>query len=340
MANLIDVLIKTTDQLSPSIDRIKGNLAGAVLTGNLMSSALTGAFNLATQGVQAFGSALADAMDTQNSVIMTAGYMSEIMGVPFEQGTQFVTEMTSRMALLAADLPGTTADFTAFARNILDDVALINKETNGGILDLSSFNGQIDLITSKFQLLANQPGLTKAQGIGAFQSILGGRSIVQLEKLEFFRTNPSFLNALKSVEQGMGKSFEEMTRPERLAGLIESLNNAISDTTIDKLRGTLSAQLEGFKTKLIDPNVGLFGLLRDVDDKIAGQQNIIEALTNTAFIVLSGKNSLFGTLNSLFAELGFATDPMKVLYDAILFVNQEILGLTKIVAQIKNFVSN
>ncbi|NJN88902.1 MAG: hypothetical protein HC878_00005 [Leptolyngbyaceae cyanobacterium SL_5_14] len=42
----------------------------------------------------------------------------------------------------------------------------------------------------------------------------------------------------------------------------------------------------------------------------------------------------------MFAELGFATDPMKVLYDAILFVNQEILGLTKIVAQIKNFVSN
>lgn len=340
MANLIQAILELKDNFTPKMEGVRGSLANAVLQGNLMSSALSTAFNVATSAVGAFTSALGDAIDTQQTVIMTAGSMATIMGTDFQEGSEFVNDMTGRLAILAGSLPGTTADFTSFARGIVDDLAIINKEMNGGALDLTSFNEQIDTVTSKFQLLANQPGLSKAQSMGAFQSILGGRSLDQLEKLEFFRANPSFINALKQVEEGLGRSFEEMTKPERLEGLIQALNTSITDETLAELTKSLGSQIEGLKTKLFDPNVGTFGLMNDVFEDLEGEQTVIEALTRSATVLFGSDNSLFATLGDLFETLGLSTDPMLVLYNFIEDVNEQILGVTVVVRRINSFLAN
>jgi len=340
MANLINVIIDLKENLTAKMGEFKGSLAGAVLQGNLMSSALTGAFQVATSAVGAFTDALSNAIDTQQTIIMTSGSMASILGTTFEQGNDFVLEMNSRLAVLAGSLPGVTAEYTAFANGIVDDLGLVNKEANNGFIDMESFNEDIDLVTSKFQILSQQPGLSKAQSMGAFQSILGGRDLGQLEKLEFFRANPSFINALKQVEEGMGKSFEEMTKPERLEGLIEALNTSITDETLGKLTESLGSQIEGLKTNLLDPQVGLFGLMRDTNTTIEGQQSVLEALTATAKVLFGADNSLFATISDLFQVLGLSTDPMANLYGFILNVNQEIIGLSTVIRRISSFLGN
>jgi hypothetical protein len=322
--NVVEVLLKLNDQMSPRL----GNIGNFVTTwGANLASQLT------TNIVTGIGDAFKDVIDSQTSLVMTSGAMATIMGSSYEQANSYVLELQNSLAMSAAALPGTTDDYIKFFRQIADDVAIVNKEMNGGFLNTDQYTEQIEVLTSKFQILANQPGLTRAQGIGAFQSILGGRSMDQLEKLEFFRANPSFLSALNQSIAKQGENLEDMTKAERLKVLIDSLNVAITDDTLDKLSSSLGSQIEIFKTKLFDPNVGVFGLMRDIDTNLAGQQSVLEAVNVLAIELFGADDSLFAVFGELLETLGLTSDPMKTLYDG---VNE----LTKFVESASNYIQS
>lgn len=341
MANIIDVLLRLNDQLNPALGQMQGNLAASVARGTIFGNAIVGAFNVATNAVGDFIGSINAGIEAQQSLVMTVGQMATIMESTYGEAEGLVLGLQSRLANAAATLPGDTENYVAFFRQISDDVGAINKEMNNGVLNTKQYSDEIVDLVSKFQILADQPGLTKAQGIGAFQSILGGESLDRLEKFEFFRANPSFLNAVKSVVEQQGKNLSDMTRQERYKLLLQSLDIAVTDDTVNRLSKTLGGQLASLRSQIFDPTTGwIGGISRDLRTNLEGQQTIINALTDTATVLFGGKDSLFVQLQELFDTLGLTFDPLQSVYDGILYFNAQIKRVANVILLLNTSLEN
>jgi hypothetical protein len=339
MANIIDVLLRLNDQLNPALNTMQGSLVAGVAKGTIFGNAITGAFNLASNAVGGFISSINQGIEAQQSLVMTVGSMATVMSSTYNEAEGLVTKLQGRLANAAATLPGDTEGYISFFRQISDDVGAINKEMNNGVFNTKQYEDEIVNLTSKFQILADQPGLTAAQGTNAFQQILGGTKAEDLGKFEFFKANPSFLNAIQALVKEQGKNLDEMTKPERYKLLVAALDRAVTDETIDKLSKTLGGQLAALKSTILDPTTGVFGLSRDLDLRLEGQQTVINALTESADVLFGGKDSLFSQLMILFDTLGLGFDPMAALYDGIKGVNKQIQRVANIVLLLNSALS-
>jgi hypothetical protein len=324
--NIIDVLLRVDDRLNPALKNIPGSLSGAVLAGNLMAGAFNTAFSAITNGIGAVGNAIAKGIDTQQSIIMTAGSFANAMGASFNEAESYVLKLQGRFAELAASLPGSTDDYVNLFRNVGDDVAAINKEMNNGVFNAKQYEEQITQLVSRFTILGSQPGLTKLQMNSAFTNFFTeGQTYKGFKQssAEFMSKNAVFRNALEDV---LGNQrLEDLNNPQKLEILQKALEITLPQDTLDRLGNTLGGNIESLKTKLFDPTVGLFSFERDLRSNVEGNQNIITALTETTKRLWVTGNSVFVEISKVFKNLGLsAGDPMDWLYKKILEFNSWI----------------
>lgn len=332
MANVISVVLKLIDNLNPALSRMGGNLTSSIVKGNLLTSAINTGFQVATSAVGAFTGAIKDAADAQQSLVMTVGAMQTVTRGTYEEAEELTVKLQSRLAQRAAVLPGETEDYIRFFRQVADDIGLVNREMNNGQFDAEEYGNQIDTVVSKFQVLGAQPGLTRAQVVNTFQSIMGGQSLDFLGRLEFFRNNPLFANSIRAAVADMGKELEDMSRTERFQVLVKALDVSVTDETIERLNKTLTGMFAGLKTKIFDPNIGLFGLSRDLNLQLEGQQTVIQALTDLAWEVFGSPDSLLNNLVKLFQNMGLGFDPMTGIYNGLNSFTKKVKEFSQLIA--------
>lgn len=334
MSNRVNVPIEGDDRLSPLLDQIQAKIRGGVFEANLLGGALNQAFDLASRAVSGLTTGIQSAAAAQTDVIKSVGSLAETLGKPYEIAEKLNADITSGLAKYAAALPGETDTYIRLFRTVSDDVAETNKEMNNGVVNVEQYKDQVTQLTAKFAALGD--GLNFAQLSNSISGLLGGQSIASLKQLEFFQNNPKFL---KSLEGLLGsKEMKALSSGERLEMTLKALDMSLTDDTIKRLGGTFDGAIQGMKTTLFDPNTGIFGLLRDLDENMSGQQSAFDAI-NQATQALIGSDGLFFVLGDTLQKLGLDMgDPMLTLRNTVLWATEKIRLITTFFSQFNDML--
>lgn len=307
--NRVEVLITAIDQATPVLQRLGRDISGGMLSFG---------FDLASKAVNGFMSAVEKASQATTDNIMAVGSLASVMGQSYEIADKLNNKITKGLAEQAAALPGSTDDYVTVYRTISDDVAGMSKELNGGKFSAQKFEGQVVKLTSKFTALKGAASIGEVtQGL---QALLGGRKISQLNKLKFFRErNPVLKKNLEKLVELQGQDLNEMNGGQRLEVILKALDMTLTDDTIKRMTATFDAIKQTFLTKMFDPNIGMFGLLRDVDGNLEnGMQTAFEGITKALDSVI-GEKGVLTELGKLMSALGIDFgDPMVHLRDGML----------------------
>lgn len=306
-------------------DNLTGTIRNAVFQAGLLERGLSAAFSAIQGAVGAAVGAFKEASAAQLDTLKSVSGLQNVFSLGYDQAEALNLEITEMLAKLAAPLPGTTDDYLKLFRQISDDVAIANKELNGGTVNLEQYKDQIGEITSKWTILGQ--GLTVFQRNNALRGILSGDSLKQLRKLEFFEANPQVMKALEQAQELADKPLQKMNRGERLQVLLDALDVAMTDDTLKRMTGTLDAQVQTFMSTLFDPTTGIFGFQRDLDRSQKGVQSAFTGIAE-AIAALLAPDGLFFAIGDLLGELGFKMgDPMMALRNAGLFWAERIQTL-------------
>ncbi|MGJ3244936.1 MAG: hypothetical protein ACFE0I_02545 [Elainellaceae cyanobacterium] len=318
--NRVQIVVDARDRASSVFDRLGGTITGSILKANALMAAIEGAIGLAGRAGRAF----TDAAKIQESNIATAGDLMNIMGISYEESIGFIDSFTEKMALVAADLPGQTAQYVELGRTISDDLANAFIDASGK-LDRSGFEENLKRITelAGFRAAANDidSGLA-ALGINKF---LQGRSFAELQKLKFFEANPAVLNAIEREAEKLGRDLDAVSSRQRAEILRRALE--VPDEVIEASSQSISGLVEGFRSSLFDPQSGLFGLLRDLSPE-EGNQNVLGSINDTLKILI-GDEGLFTVLGKTLNELGIqGGDPLVFVRNGIEGFNNWLTRVT------------
>jgi hypothetical protein len=309
--NRVQVQIDGNDYLTPILDRMLDKMRDGVFQGGLLGKAFDAAFDLGSKAIGGFMKSLEDASEATLANIKTVGALSTTIGASFEVTDRLNNKIIKGLAEQAAVLPGTTDDYVKFYRSVTDNVANASKEISGGVFSADQFEKQITKVSSKFTVLGGK--LTAAQNIKTFESLMGGRSIKQLEKLTYFMQNPALMQGIKATLKTDfgGKDISKLTKGARLQVVMKALDMALTDDTVARLSNTLDAYKESFLSKIFDPTIGLFGWLRDVDGNLEnGVQTAYQGVTDFVGSIIGDKGVLTA-MGGMLNAMGFKfVDPM------------------------------
>ena len=310
-SNRISVELDANDGLTPILDRMLDKIREGTLQGSLLGNAFEAAFDLGSKAIGGFLKSLDEASDATLANVKTVGALSSTIGQSFEVTDRLNNKIIKGLAEQAAVLPGTTDDYVKFYRAVSDNVANASKEINGGVFSADQFEKQITQVSSKFTVLGGK--LSAAQNIKTFESLMNGRSLAQLEKLEYFMTNPALMKGIKATLKADfgGKDISKLTSGARLQVVTKALDMTLTDDTVKRLSNTLDAYKESLLSNLFDPTVGLFGWLRDVDGNLEnGVQTAYQGVTDFVGSIIGDKGVLTA-IGSLLQTMGFKfVDPM------------------------------
>lgn len=309
MSNRVSVIITADDQATAVLERFASNAQG------MIGGAIGIGLGFAKKGFDGFMGAVNKASDTVTDNIMAVGSLASVMGSAYDTADKLNNKITKGLAEQAASLPGTTDDYVTVYRTISDDVADMSKELNKGKFNAGQFEKQVVNLSSKFTALKGSAGI--GETTAALQALLGGRDVKKLGKLKFFRErNPMLTKNLGKMEEKEGKSLADMGKGQRLQVILKALDMTLTDDTIARMSKTFDAIKQTFLTKMFDPNVGMFGLLRDVDSNLEnGMQTAFGGLTEALDSVI-GENGILISFGKLMSALGLNMgDPMVMLRD-------------------------
>jgi hypothetical protein len=328
--NRVEVVITATDQATPVLENLGRTAQG------IGSGLISAGFDLASKAVGGFMSAVEKASDATTDNIMAVGSLASVMGSSYEIADKLNNKITKGLAQQAAALPGSTDDYVTVFRTVSDDVAGMSKELNGGKFSAQKFEGEVVKLTSKFTALKGSASIGEVtQGL---QALLGGRKINQLNKLKFFRErNPVLKKNLEQLTKLAGQDLNEMNGGKRLEVILKALDMTLTDDTIAKMSATFDAVRQTFLTKLFDPSIGMFGLLRDVDGNLEnGMQTAFGAITEALDSVI-GEKGILMAFAGMMGALGFkGVDPMVVLRDGMLGFASFMRGIAGFFNRVKD----
>jgi signal transduction histidine kinase len=323
MSNAVTITLNVRDNASGVLRGLQGILGQNAIAGAAMGSAITGALNGAKAAVGGLTSALSEAMEIQSSNISTAGDFMKLTGKSYAESIGFVDSFGKRMEALANDLPGVTAEYVKFGKGITDNLLPAFKNLDGSLQE-NSFKAALDEISKSASIRVATGDSTTAQAVrGVSRALQEGKTIAELERLKFFMDNPAVISLLKQETEKQGKSFESMSARQRAELLQKAL--AVPEEVINASKESIAGLLEGFRSSLLSPQTGLFGLLRDTDLGLSGDQSVFAALNVTVKKVL-GPGGLFDQMAQTMKALGFSADPMKALFSGITRFNAWLDG--------------
>lgn len=216
--------------------------------------------------------------------IFSAGKFGGAKGLPttFQGALEMQDNINKSMASIASALPGTTQDFVMNARRMTDTLA-----------QMMSTN------TDAFEKLAQKlSGDTLAKGEKAFEiiNVEVAKATTLLEKLNPTRTTVPMTQIVEDMmksqtvsvaglrryvsfrrattfEAALNRNLKELNAAgagtaDRLGAIIKTLKQAVPPELITAMTTSVSGVIEGFKSAIFDPDVGIFGLSRTLTRKM------------------------------------------------------------------------
>ncbi|WP_414572818.1 hypothetical protein [Nostoc sp. CCY 9925] len=294
----------------------------AAFNSQLMIKGLEVGINAITGFVGKLTDGLKEASAIQLENINVAGNLMKLTGQNYAQATEFIDEFSSKMSVIAAALPGQTSDYVDFGKAIADDVIPALKGVNGA-LDINKLQSELQDVSKFGTLLAQSAGVQSTDAAMALSKFLGGTaSKGELTQLDFYQKNTTFRNALFSEIDKLGKDVKKLTVEQRLE--IFKKAASIPQEVLNAQTKSLAGLTAGFSSSLFDPQTGLFGWMRDLNQDIKGNQSAFSAIQE-GVSALIGENGLLNAIGGTLKALGFeAIDPMLALRDVITGVNSKI----------------
>ena len=304
------------DGLKNSMGNVTGEMRNGAIQAELFTKALDFGLGIVTEGAGKLKDAFGAAMETETSIYspLTNNYAA-IAGISFDAAGESVGRINAQLTKDAAALPGVTKNYRDLAGGILDNVLPAFQGIDGS-LDTAAAEKSVTSLATSFGLLGSKlqgADVTKALGL-----TLSGKSISELGELLFFQENTALLPEIeKQLKAKNVASLKDLDAKSRL-DLIQQVGiKFASPEYIAKLSNTASSLLEGFATTLFDQTEGVFGLMRDLDDKTEGSQSVYQQMGFLLDLVI-GPKGVFGTsgpVANLFEAIGFKLpDPMRLLY--------------------------
>ncbi|MBW4483025.1 MAG: hypothetical protein KME14_10815 [Tildeniella torsiva UHER 1998/13D] len=321
MANTVQTRIVAKDEASSVFAQLNNSMRSSVLQGNLMASAITAGLGAATRGVGALASGMREVVGIQQSNIAVAGDFMKLTGQSYGEATEFIDNFSASMAKAAASLPGDTKDYVSLGKGIMDNLIPAFKGLDG-VLNEADYTKALESITKMGALRAATSGVDTNLASQGLSKMLGGSSLAELKNLKFFEANPAVIAFIEEEAQKMGKGLKDMTARERATVLEAAL--AVPDEVIAASTQSIEGLIQGLKSSLLDPQVGLFGLMRDLEPNVKGNQTVIQA-TNDLLKKIMSPGGPLSSLKDIFELIGVEMgDPMESLYNSINWTSNKL----------------
>ena len=312
MANRVSTTIQARDETGGAFASLDRRMRNSNLTANLMTSAITGTFGAALSGITALAggvtSALKSAAETQVSSLSTAGDLMKLTGLDMKNTTAIIAEFRNDMSKTAASLAGDTKSYTDLGASIMDNLVPAFQSI-GGEFDTSGFQKSLKEITKAAGLRAAVNNIDSGLAGLGISKFLGGASTKELQTLKFFESNPAVLAEIEKAATKMGVEIKDLTGKQRADILQQALS--VPDDVMAAMSTSTSGIIEGFKSSLFDEQSGFFGMLRDVDKSMEGEQSVATGFND----FLKEVSRIAGIFSELVGT--DAPDIMKMAYDGL-----------------------
>ena len=305
---------------------IAGEISGADLAaGALVGTVglgLVGAFMAAGKAASYLGEQFSKSVERQKTLVSSAEPLVRNFGVSYEEADKSVADTQKRIALLGLSLPVSSEDINVVASGITTNLAGMLKKAGMGIGDLAKYQ---DTIASKGAILsASTPGGTPDDINRIFDRLDSGTTAKGLAHLELYQRSPNLRAALEDTFQKYGiKNTTELKASDKPQFMLDLFNSAVTDQQVNRLRGTVAAQLSQFSDRLFNPTTGIFGLEREMENK-SGETHTVFTEMSRSLNILIGDGGILSNISNL---LGLTGDPMKDLYNGIKGVNDWLESL-------------
>ena len=305
---------------------IAGEISGADLAaGALVGTVglgLVGAFMAAGAAASYLGDQFSKSVDRQKTLVSSAEPLVKNFGVSYEEADKNVAETQKRIAILGLSLPVSSEKINVIASAVTTPLAEMLKKAGMGIGDLARYQ---DTIASKGAILTAQtPGGTPDDISRIFDRLDTGTTAKGLAHLELYQRSPNLRAALEETFQKYGiKNTSELKASDKPQFMLDLFNSAVTDQQVNRLRGTVAAQLSQFTDRLFNPTTGIFGLEREMENK-SGETHTVFTEMSRSLNILIGDGGILSNISNL---LGLTGDPMKDLYNGIKGVNDWLESL-------------
>ncbi|BAY23713.1 hypothetical protein NIES2100_35050 [Calothrix sp. NIES-2100] len=297
--NNITITLNAKDAASGVINNLNKSLEGATFRAQLLSQTL---FAGVSAGLSALNAKFKEAADLQLNNITAASTYAALTGRSFKDSERVFAVLDERLNKIAAALPGSTQAYKDLALGIQDNLVPAFVDANG-VLNEGAFLDGLTEITRGMGFLAAASNVASKDVSKFTAKFLGGSSISELRQLIFAESNPAFLSLVEKRLAESGKKLEQLTVKERTEILKAVQSQLVTPETINAASNSVSGLLESLKDKLFNPSQGIFGLLRDLDEKTAGNQSVLSAFNDT-LRALIGNDGLFATIGRALNLIG------------------------------------
>jgi hypothetical protein len=326
-SQLLSLIIAAQDKASGVIAGIStklaglGNAAGAasVKAGGLSDSIAAGmvkanlAIGMVTGAYQKLTGAIQEASNIELENLNAASGLEAFVG-DYDKAVKMVSSISKDLAKAAGPLPGSTGEYVSIFRNLTDDVGNAFKGADGKIANLAEYEKTLKSLSISFGAI----NATGDKNIGNMQlglsRLLNGASLKEVFSINSIGNNVRLKTALEDAVKASGKDLQKMTSAERVKLLEKVGSSLVTPEYLARAQNTLDAMWQSFISGLFDSQGGLFGVLRDLDEKMNGDQNAYESIKKTVGLLI-GPGGLFEQFGGIMTALGLSVDPMRVLRD-------------------------
>lgn len=286
-----------------NLDGISQTVAADAFFGGLASGAFSTALDTVRNGIDGLVGSLREAAHTEVDILASASIIGTNLGIPLQQAQTMVKGLRQEIAEAAGALPGATDDYNVILEKIGGTLATV---AHG---DASAFKALAEDIDKRAGVLGAIAGVSgQATGDSINRLLAGTSSFGELQHMALGEKNPAFLAALRQQAAQLGASIEQwnLLQPEIRAKVVQAaLQVATPDTMINAMQDTLQSSIETVKTRLFDPTVGAFGVMRTVAD--TGGRSVLDAAKAT----FNAFSETFGAIQKILSASGLTFDPLK-----------------------------
>jgi hypothetical protein len=266
------------------------SVLGDVISGNLISNAIIQGFQVGVgilqQGMAAaFGAFAERAKDQLEDIgaaggIFSASQFANIPGFPktFQGAMDMQDKINKDMATIASNLPGTTHDYVENSRRLVDTTAQIMARDMKGFTKLAiELTGKMNISAEEAFRVVN---VEVAKATTMLEKLNPAKTVVPMTQLveDMLKDEKVTIGGLRryvsfrrstTFEAALQRNIDELNKTgagtaARLKMIIKVLKEAAPPEMVGAFQASVSGVVEGFKSALMDPDVGIFGLSRQL----------------------------------------------------------------------------
>ena len=313
------------------------NIASAALAGTI-SAGIVGALVLAQGAAAEFSRQMEVAKKDQLSLIGVSEEVQRLYGVQRAEADEFYEMLQSRTEIAAKNTSVETADVVALNRVGTTAYVRAYQDTGKSLDELSK---KLVETNTRFSILGQStPGVTGFQIQNAYTSAISGDLASAVKRQEFFR-NSGFGDVIRQVAIDQGIELAQASQTQQIEIFEEALKRRVGDDLINRAQDeSIEAQMSAFHDRLFAQRTGIFGIQRDLDPNIEGNQSLFSEVAQTINLIF-GDNGLFASLGKAFGGQGI--DLLAMIRDGVRFINSILLGINRLLqflGTVREFIAN